>query len=60
MIASLPADSFPNLVELGDEFAFTDRDARFELLIDIFVDGLARTAATAREARSAAAGQAQR
>jgi AcrR family transcriptional regulator len=53
-IASLPADSFPNLVELADEFAFTDRDARFELLIDIFVDGLARTAATAREARSAA------
>jgi AcrR family transcriptional regulator len=43
-LASLPPASFPNLVELADEYAFADRDARFELLIDIFVDGLARTA----------------
>ena len=41
-IASLPAGSFPNLVGLADEFAFADADERFELLIDIFVDGLAR------------------
>ena len=44
-IASLPAQSFPNMVGLADEFAFTDADERFELLIDIFVDGLARRAA---------------
>jgi hypothetical protein len=27
---------------LADEFALADPDERFELLIDIFVDGLAR------------------
>jgi AcrR family transcriptional regulator len=46
-IASLPADRFPNLTALADEFAFADRDERFELLIDLFVDGLARRAAQA-------------
>ena len=45
-IASLPAGSFPNMVSLADEFAFADADERFELLIDIFVDGLARRAAS--------------
>jgi AcrR family transcriptional regulator len=44
-IAALPARSFPNMVALADEFAFADRDERFDLLIDIFVDGLARHAA---------------
>jgi hypothetical protein len=44
-IASLPVDLFPNMVELAKEFAFADADERFELLIDIFVDGLARKAA---------------
>ena len=48
-IASLPAGSFPNLVGLADEFAFADADERFELLIDIFVDGLARQAAGSRK-----------
>ena len=43
-IASLPADRFPNMVELADEFSFSDAGERFEMLIDIFVDGLARTA----------------
>ena len=43
-LISLPAQSFPNMVGLADEFAFTDADERFELLIDIFVDGLARRA----------------
>jgi AcrR family transcriptional regulator len=46
-IASLPADHFPNMTTLAGEFAFADPDERFELLIDIFVDGLARRAATA-------------
>ncbi len=44
-IASLPAELFPNMVSLAGEFAFADADERFEMLIDIFVDGLARRAA---------------
>jgi TetR/AcrR family tetracycline transcriptional repressor len=44
-IASLPAEQFPNMTELAGEFAFSDPDERFEMLIDIFVDGLARRAA---------------
>jgi AcrR family transcriptional regulator len=43
-IGSLPAQRFPNLVALAAEFAYADPDERFELLIDIFVDGLARLA----------------
>ncbi len=46
-ITSLPAELFPNMVDLAGEFAFSDADERFELLIDIFVDGLARSAAIA-------------
>ena len=46
-IASLPAEFFPTMVSFADEFAFSDADERFELLIDIFVDGLARHAAAA-------------
>jgi AcrR family transcriptional regulator len=46
-LAALPAQRFPNLVALADEFSYSDPDERFELLIDIFVDGLARTAAIA-------------
>ena len=46
-IASLPAEHFPTMVSLADEFAFAGRDERFEMLIDIFVDGLARRAAAA-------------
>jgi hypothetical protein len=38
--ASLPGDRFPNLAAAG-EFAQTDLDERFELLIRIFIDGLA-------------------
>jgi hypothetical protein len=44
-VASLPAERFPHMVSLADEFAFADAGERFELLIDIFVDGLARHAA---------------
>jgi len=46
-IASLPASLFPNMTALADEFALADPDERFELLLDIFVDGLARRAAAA-------------
>ena len=44
-VASLPAGQFPNMVGLADELAFADADERFEMLIDILVDGLARRAA---------------
>jgi TetR/AcrR family transcriptional regulator, tetracycline repressor protein len=43
-VASLPPEQFPNLVALADEFAADDLDTRFELLMDIFVDGLAQRA----------------
>jgi AcrR family transcriptional regulator len=44
-IASLPAAQFPNMIALADEFALADPDERFNVLIDIFVDGLSRRAA---------------
>jgi AcrR family transcriptional regulator len=44
-IASLPADQFPTMVSLADEFTFADDDERFEMLIGIFIEGLARRAA---------------
>ena len=40
-LASLPAGQFPNLVALADHFAISDQDLRFEVLINLFVDGLA-------------------
>ena len=43
-VASLPAAQFPNMTALADEFALSDPDERFELLIDLFVDGLSRRA----------------
>ena len=43
-LATLPSGRFPNLVALAAEFSKSDRDEQFELLIDIFVDGLARLA----------------
>jgi TetR/AcrR family transcriptional regulator, tetracycline repressor protein len=45
-IAALPADRFPNMTALADHYAITDQDLRFELLLDLFVEGLARRAAT--------------
>jgi AcrR family transcriptional regulator len=53
-LASLPVATFPNLVAFADEFTYIDRDESFELLIDIFVDGLARVAALSKEATGAA------
>jgi AcrR family transcriptional regulator len=46
-LASLPAQMFPTLVSLADEYTGADPVARFELLIDIFVEGLARRAQAA-------------
>ena len=45
-LAALPADRFPNLVDLADHYAGADADQRFELLLGIFVDGLAQRAAS--------------
>jgi AcrR family transcriptional regulator len=44
-LSSLPAEQFSNLREVADHFAITDQDAQFELLLDLFVDGLAAKAA---------------
>jgi hypothetical protein len=43
-LRQLPGERFPHLTELAGEFALADNDERFELLTDIFVDGLARHA----------------
>jgi TetR/AcrR family tetracycline transcriptional repressor len=43
-LASLPPDRFPNLVAVAPEFTADDLDARFELLLDLFLDGLTRRA----------------
>ena len=43
-LTSLPPDRFPSLVALADQFTFTDPDQRFEVLLDIYVDGLAKRA----------------
>ena len=45
-IASLPRDRFPNMVEVADHYTVVDPDERFELLLDLFVDGLAQRAAS--------------
>lgn len=41
---SLPADRFPNLRAVAGSFAMSDQDARFELLLDLYVEGLGRRA----------------
>jgi AcrR family transcriptional regulator len=45
-LVSLPRERFPNLVALADHFTITDPDQRFELLLDLYVDGLAERART--------------
>jgi AcrR family transcriptional regulator len=42
--SSLPDDQFSNLKEVAEHFAMTDQDARFDLLLDLFVDGIAARA----------------
>lgn len=51
-IAALPADRFPNMVALADHFALSDQNQRFELLLDLFVDGLAQQAEGKRAPRA--------
>jgi len=49
-VAALPTEQFPNLLAVADHFGHTDNDQSFDLLIDLFVDGLAqRVQAQTRE-----------
>jgi AcrR family transcriptional regulator len=41
-ITGLPLEQFPNLIALARHFGYADNDQSFELLIDLFVDGLAQ------------------
>jgi AcrR family transcriptional regulator len=50
-LASLPEQRFPNLVALADELVQRDQDAQFELLIAIFVEGIAERARLATQPR---------
>jgi hypothetical protein len=43
-LGTLPGEQFPNLIAVADHMAAADPDARFELLLDFFVDGLAQRA----------------
>ena len=43
-LVSLPAERFPHVVELAEHIAASDADERFELLLDVYVDGLAQRA----------------
>jgi AcrR family transcriptional regulator len=43
-LESLPTDQFPNMTEVAGAFAMGDQDERFELMLDLFVEGLAKRA----------------
>ena len=47
-IAELPAERFPSLISVAEHFHYADNDQSFELLIDLFVDGLAARASIGR------------
>jgi len=52
-VSALPPEQFPNLIAVAGHFGHVDNDQRFELLIDLFVDGLAqRVQAQAKAADS--------
>ena len=46
--APIPADRFPNLIAVAEHFHYADNDQSFELLTDLFVNGLAQRASTGR------------
>ncbi|HEX4258291.1 MAG TPA: TetR/AcrR family transcriptional regulator C-terminal domain-containing protein [Streptosporangiaceae bacterium] len=52
-LASLPVDQFPNIVAAAPHFAQWDNDVQFEMLVDLYVDGLAQRAAAAGPATEA-------
>jgi len=43
-LRSLPANQFPNTIQVAAHFADADQEGRFELLLDLFVEGLAKRA----------------
>jgi AcrR family transcriptional regulator len=43
-LGSLPAGEFPNTIQVAGHFADADQEGRFELLLDLFVEGLAKRA----------------
>jgi Transcriptional regulator len=45
-VAALPTEQFPNLVAVSTHFGQADNDKSFDLLIDLFVDGLAQRVST--------------
>jgi AcrR family transcriptional regulator len=47
-LAALPPDRFPNIIAVAPHFARWDNDRQFEMLIDLYIDGLAQRAAAAR------------
>ena len=51
-VAGLPAEQFPNLVAVADHFGLGDNDQSFELLIDLFADGLAQRVQAQTEAQT--------
>ncbi len=51
-LVSLPAERFPHLVELAEHIAAPDADERFELLLDVYVDGLAQRASASTKRSS--------
>jgi AcrR family transcriptional regulator len=45
-VAELPAERFPNLIAVAEHFHYAGSDQSFDLLIDLFVEGLAARAST--------------
>jgi AcrR family transcriptional regulator len=58
-VAALPAEQFPNLIAIAEHFGHADNDRNFELLIDLFADGLAQRvhAETQKTARGSQRGR---
>lgn len=50
-LAALPPDQFPNTIAVAPHFAQWDNDLQFEMLVDLYVDGLAQRAEQARRAQ---------
>ena len=53
-VAALPVEQFPNLVAVSKHFGQADNDRSFDLLIELFVDGLAQRAHAQTRKRPAA------
>jgi AcrR family transcriptional regulator len=52
-VAALPVAQFPNLVAVAKHFGQSDNDQSFDLLIDLFVDGLAQRVRAGRQQQEA-------